>query len=70
MPDPRAQALSIHAGVWTSAALAAVPDRVPRLRTQLADLMDKFGFAANGHAGKALVHAMTALPHDVLISFD
>ncbi|CAM4277743.1 glutamate dehydrogenase [Novosphingobium lubricantis] len=62
-------ALSIHAGVWTSAALAAVPDRVPRLRTQLADLMDKFGFAANGHAGKALVHAMTALPHDVLISF-
>lgn len=62
-------ALSIHAGVWTSAALAAAPDRVPRLRTQLSELMEKFGFAPNGHAGKALVHAMTTLPHDLLISF-
>ncbi|MFN3423629.1 MAG: NAD-glutamate dehydrogenase domain-containing protein [Novosphingobium meiothermophilum] len=62
-------ALSVHAGVWTSAALAAAPDRVPRLRTQLAELMDRFGFAPKGHAGKALVHAMTALPHDLLISF-
>jgi len=33
-------------------------------------LMDKFGFAPNGHAGKALAHALTALPHDLLISFD
>ena len=62
-------ALSVHAGVWTSAALAAAPDRVPRLRAQLTGLMDKFGFAANGHAGKALVHALTALPHDLLVSF-
>ncbi|MBB4614696.1 NAD-glutamate dehydrogenase [Novosphingobium taihuense] len=62
-------ALSVHAGVWTSAALAATPDRVPRLRTQLSGLMDKFGFAPNGHAGKALVHALTALPHDLLVSF-
>ncbi|MEL0253609.1 MAG: glutamate dehydrogenase, partial [Novosphingobium sp.] len=63
-------ALSVHAGVWTSAALAAAPDRIPRLRTQLAELMDKFGFSPNGHAGKALVHALTALPHDLLVSFD
>jgi glutamate dehydrogenase len=62
-------ALSVHAGVWTSAALAAAPDRIPRLRTQLSELMDKFGFSPNGHAGKALVHALTALPHDLLISF-
>ncbi|OYX61216.1 MAG: glutamate dehydrogenase [Novosphingobium sp. 32-60-15] len=62
-------ALSVHAGVWTSAALAAAPDRIPRLRSQLAGLMDKFGFSPNGHAGKALVHAMTALPHDLLASF-
>ncbi|BEU98911.1 NAD-glutamate dehydrogenase [Novosphingobium olei] len=63
-------AISIHAGVWTSAALAAAPDRIPRMRTQLADLMDKFDFAPQGHAGKALVHALTALPHDLLIGFD
>ena len=27
--------------------------------------MDKFGFDSAGHAGKVLVHALTALPHDV-----
>ncbi len=62
-------ALSVHAGVWTSAALAAPPDRIPRMRTQLSELMAKFGFNQTGHAGKALVHALTALPHDLLIGF-
>ncbi len=67
--DGRVAALSVHAGVWTSAALAAAPDRIPRMRSQLEGLMTKLGFTPNGHAGKALVHALTALPHDLLISF-
>ena len=62
-------ALSIHAGVWTSAALAAAPTQVPRLQARVARLMDKFGFDTSGHAGKALVHALTALPHDLVIGF-
>ena len=62
-------ALSVHAGVWTSAALAAPPDRVPRMRAQLADLVARLGFSPTGHAGKALFHALTALPHDLLIGF-
>ncbi|MDZ4306323.1 NAD-glutamate dehydrogenase [Allopontixanthobacter sp.] len=62
-------ALSVHAGVWTSAALAAPPSEVPRLRTQLTELTDKFHFDNKGHAGKALFHALTALPHDLMISF-
>ncbi len=62
-------ALSIHAGVWTSAALAAPPFAVPRLRTHLDTLMNKFGFDAKGHAGKSLTHALTALPHDLVIGF-
>ncbi len=62
-------ALSIHAGVWTSASLAAPPSDVPRLCQQLDILMDKFGFDTKGHAGKALAHALTALPHDLLIGF-
>ncbi|MBX7494744.1 NAD-glutamate dehydrogenase [Qipengyuania sp. 6B39] len=62
-------ALSIHAGVWTSAALAAPPRAVPRLRGQLDELHDRYGFDETGHGGKALVHAMTALPHDLLIGF-
>ncbi len=62
-------ALSVHAGLWTSAGLAAAPHEVPRMRTQLTELMARFDFAPQGHAGKALVHAMTALPHDLLTSF-
>ena len=67
--DGEVVALSIHAGVWTSAALAAAPTQVPRLRAQVSGLMDKFGFDASGHAGKALVHALHALPHDLVIGF-
>src|SRR3546814_8656472 len=40
------------------------------LRARLAELMAKFGFDPAGHAGKALAHALTALPHDLLIAFD
>ncbi|MDR2857299.1 MAG: NAD-glutamate dehydrogenase [Novosphingobium sp.] len=64
----RTVALSVHAGLWTSAALAAPPDQVPCLRAALAGLMERFGFDPRGHDGKALVHALTALPHEVLIA--
>jgi len=63
-------ALSVHAGVWTSAALAASPREVPRLRAQLAQAARALGVHAEDHDGKALVHAFTALPHDMLIGFD
>ncbi|MFM5918080.1 MAG: NAD-glutamate dehydrogenase domain-containing protein, partial [Novosphingobium sp.] len=62
-------ALSAHMGLWTSAALLAPPTRVPRMRAQLDKLNKKLGFAPQGHAGKALVHALTELPHDLLIGF-
>ncbi|MEW4466276.1 NAD-glutamate dehydrogenase domain-containing protein [Parasphingorhabdus sp. JC815] len=61
--------LSITAGLWTSAALAAPPEEVPVLRTQMSNLFNKFEFSAAGHAGKSLTHALTALPHDLLITF-
>src|SRR5690606_34446429 len=65
-----AERLSIHAGLWTSQALSMPPAKVPVLRAQLSALMTKFGFDPAGHAGKALAHALTALPHDLLIAFD
>ncbi|WP_394269743.1 NAD-glutamate dehydrogenase domain-containing protein [Qipengyuania sp.] len=65
----RVTALSVHAGVWTSAALAAPPKNVPILRRQLEQIRDRLGFEETGHAGKALVHALTALPHDLMIGF-
>ncbi len=54
-------ALSIHAGVWTSAALATPPGEVPVIRKTLSDITTSLGFDPKGHAGKALVHAFTAL---------
>ncbi|MGB5076960.1 MAG: glutamate dehydrogenase, partial [Sphingorhabdus sp.] len=60
--------VSLTAGLWTSAALATAPDRIPVLRTHLANLMERFGFDPSGHAGKAMTHALTSLPHDLLVS--
>jgi len=62
--------LSIHAGLWTSAALAAAPRTVPVLRARLTGLGAKFGFDPKGHAGKALAHALSELPHDLSVAFD
>src|SRR3546814_10509040 len=56
--------------LFRSQALSTPPAKVPVLRAQLAALMAKFGFDPTGHAGKALAHALTALPHDLLIAFD
>ncbi|MEO0419320.1 MAG: NAD-glutamate dehydrogenase domain-containing protein [Pseudomonadota bacterium] len=65
----RVEALSVHAGVWTSAALATAPDEVPILRARLTEISDSFGFAPSSHTGKALIHAFTTLPHDLLVAF-
>ncbi|NJC33908.1 glutamate dehydrogenase [Sphingomonas jejuensis] len=67
--DGRTVELSIHAGLWTSAALNTHPAKVPLLRTRLAQIGEKYGFDPAGHAGKALAHALSALPHDLLIAF-
>ena len=56
-------AVSIHAGIWTSAALSTDPHAVPRLRRQLAEMMDALDFDPNGHAGKALVHFDGPVPN-------
>ncbi|WP_157216677.1 NAD-glutamate dehydrogenase [Flavisphingomonas formosensis] len=61
--------LSVHAGLWTSAALRAPSSQVPVLRARLAALEEKNGFDPASHAGKALRHALSALPHDLLIAF-
>jgi glutamate dehydrogenase len=62
--------VSLHAGLWTSAALRAPAEDVPILRKRLAKLDRDLGFAPNSHGGKALAHAVSTLPHDLLIGFD
>jgi glutamate dehydrogenase len=70
MAGDQVAALSIHAGLWTSSALATPPQEVPVLRERLAALQEKFGFDPASHAGKALTHALAALPHDLTVAFD
>ncbi|KPP88352.1 NAD-glutamate dehydrogenase domain-containing protein [Erythrobacter sp. HL-111] len=67
--DGKVAAISIHAGVWTSAALASPPQDVPVLRASLARVTEELGFDPAGHAGKSLVHAFTTLPHDLMVAF-
>lgn len=66
---PSVTGLSIHAGLWTSAALHAQPEEVPVLRARISALEAKFGFDPRGHTGKALAHALTGLPHDLTTGF-
>jgi len=68
--EGKVAALSIHAGLWTSAALNAPPGEVPMLRRVLGDLTASLGYDAAGHNGKALVHAFTSLPNDLLTAFE
>ncbi|MEP0392453.1 MAG: NAD-glutamate dehydrogenase domain-containing protein [Erythrobacter sp.] len=62
-------ALSVHAGVWTSAALATPPSKVPVIGHALATMTSDLGFDPKGHAGKALTHAFSVLPRDLLVTF-
>jgi len=65
-----ADSVSVHAGLWTSAARRCAAQQVPVLRQWLDDLDRQLGFAPNGHASKALAHAISTLPHDLLISLE
>ncbi|AKH43171.1 glutamate dehydrogenase [Altererythrobacter atlanticus] len=65
----RVEALSIHAGTWTSAALSTPPAEIPVLRGQLANISKQLGFEKSSHGGKTLLHALTVLPHDLVIGF-
>ena len=67
---PREGGLSIHAGLWTSAAMNEPPMDIPVLRARLSRLQTKLGFDPAGHAGKTLTHAVTSLQRDLLIAMD
>jgi glutamate dehydrogenase len=62
--------IGVHAGLWTSEALTAPVEDVPLLRSRLAELERDFHFDPRGHSGKALRHAVTALPRDLLVNLD
>jgi glutamate dehydrogenase len=60
--------IGVHVGLWTSQALTAPVEDVPLLRKRLQELEQHFGFNPKGHSGKALRHAVSSLPRDLLIN--
>ena len=63
-------AVGVHVGLWTSEALTAPVERIPLLRRILKQLDDNFGYTPLSHSGKALRHALSALPHDLILNLD
>jgi glutamate dehydrogenase len=43
---------------------------VPLLRRHLSELEASLGFDPSGHSGKAMRHAISSLPHDLLVNLD
>ena len=60
--------IGVYAGLWTSQALVHPVEDVPVLRRRLMELDQNLGFDPRGHSGKALRHAVTSLPRDLLIN--
>jgi len=60
--------IGVHAGLWTSQALTWPAEEVPLVRRRLEELDKDFGFDPKGHSGKALRHAVSSLPRDLLVS--
>jgi len=65
----KVSALSVHAGIWTSAGLSSTPNEVPVLRARLSALIAEYRFSSTSHTGKALIHAFTTMPFDLLVGF-
>ena len=70
MDGKRVAALSIHAGIWTSAGLGTPPAEVPVLRGLMERMAVRLGIDPQAHDGKTQLHAFTVLPHDIVIGFD
>ena len=60
--------VGVHVGLWTSEALNAAVEDVPVLRTILTEMDKRFGYNPSSHSGKALRHALSALPRDLILN--
>jgi glutamate dehydrogenase len=66
--DGKVTGIGVHAGLWTSQALGLPVEEVPVLRKRLEQLDKELGFDPKGHSGKALRHAVSSLPRDLLVN--
>src|SRR5512139_2082941 len=60
--------IGVHAGLLTSQSLIEPTETVPLLRRRLKELDEQFGFDPRGHSGKALRHAVSSVPRDLLVN--
>ena len=60
--------VGVHVGLWTSEALNAAVEDVPVLRAILGEMDKRFGYNPSSHSGKALRHALSALPRDLILN--
>ncbi|MFO1038643.1 MAG: NAD-glutamate dehydrogenase [Geminicoccaceae bacterium] len=57
-------------GLFTSFAYNLSPRAVPLLRRKIGAIIDRAGFSASGHAGKALIHVLETYPREELVQAD
>jgi glutamate dehydrogenase len=53
-------------GLFTSTAYSADPAQIPLLRRKVANVVERAGLPAGGHAGKALINILDTYPRDEL----
>jgi glutamate dehydrogenase len=53
-------------GLFTSTVYQASPRDIPLLREKIAQIIERFGIAANSHDGKAVAHVLDTYPRDEL----
>lgn len=53
-------------GLYTSAAYNSNPKHIPFLRHKVAQIIERSGFPAHGHAGKELLNILETMPRDDL----
>lgn len=70
--DDNAKLVGEHrfVGLFTSTAYARQARSIPLLRKKIETVSAKAGFAANSHAGKALIHTLETFPRDELFQID
>ena len=53
-------------GLYTSAAMSTSPRQVPLLRRKVAEVINRLGFGADNHSGRALLHVIETFPREEL----
>ena len=70
--DAKGEVVGLHLflGLFTSLAYSRSPRSIPLLRLKVRRVLERAGFPAASHDGKALLHILDTLPRDTLFQSD